>query len=81
MGKGGSSQVVQYVPVETPAAAAEAQKEIITPAIAKSISGNTAKAQEAQQMERERSYGIGATYNRYKNRSGVQQGNDTLGGR
>lgn len=80
MGKGGSSQVIQYVPVETPAASAPA-KEIITPAVAKSISGDTAKAQEQQQMERDRAYGISSTYNRFKNRGGVQQGNDTLGGR
>ena len=45
MGKHSSSQVVQYVPVEQPA------KEVVTPAVAKSISGDTYKAQQAQEQE------------------------------
>ena len=90
MGGGGGSQVVYYVPTtegsgsgsggsgESAAAAAEAQK-VVTPAIAKSIAGDTAKAQEAQVQERQRAYGISSTYNRFKNR-GQQTGNTTLGG-
>ena len=91
MGGGGGSQVVYYVPTTQGAggggsscssgcgsAAAEAQK-IVTPAVAKSIAGDTARAQEAQSQERQRAYGISSTYNRYKNRSD-QSGNTTLGG-
>ena len=91
MGGGGGSQVVYYVPTTQGAggggsscssgcgsAAAEAQK-IVTPAVAKSIAGDTARAQEAQSQERQRAYGISSTYNRYKNR-GDQSGNTTLGG-
>jgi len=51
----------------------------VTPAVAKSIAGDTAKAQDAQVQERQRSFGISSTYNRYKNR-GQQSGNSTLGG-
>ena len=87
MGGGSSSQVVYYVP--TPAqgggsscssgcATAEAQK-IVTPAIAKSIAGDTVRAQEAQSQERQRAYGISSTYNRFKNK-GQESGNTTLGG-
>ena len=88
MGGGGGSQVVYYVPTTQgggsscssgcDSAAAEAQK-IVTPAIAKSIAGDTVRAQEAQIQERQRAYGISSTYNRYKNRSD-QSGNTTLGG-
>ena len=53
--------------------------EIVTPAIAKSIAGDTARAQDAQVRDRQRAFGIGSTYNRYKNR-GTQSGNSTLGG-
>ena len=56
----------------------EAQK-IVTPAIAKSIAGDTARAQEAQMQERQRAHGISSTYNRYKNQ-GQESGNTTLGG-
>ena len=90
MGSGGGSQVVYYVPTtgqggtggsgasaETQQAA-EAQK-VVTPAIAKSIAGDTARAQEAQSQERQRAFGISSTYNRFKNR-GTQSGNSTLGG-
>ena len=94
MGGGGSSQVVYYVPTTQGAggsggsdssggscdgaATAEAQK-IVTPAVAKSIAGDTARAQEAQSQERQRAFGISSTYNRFKNR-GQQSGNTTLGG-
>ena len=91
MGGGGGSQVVYYVPTTQGAggsgstcssgcgAAAEAQK-IVTPAVAKSIAGDTARAQEAQMQERQRAYGISSTYNRYKNRGQQSEGNTTLGG-
>ena len=49
------------------------------PAVAKSIAGDTARAQEAQSQERQRAFGISSTYNRFKNR-GIQFGNTTLGG-
>ena len=89
MGSGGGSQVVYYVPTTqggsggsggdaSASAAAEAQK-IVTPAIAKSVVGGTARAQEAQSQERQRAFGISSTYNRFKNR-GQQSGNNTLGG-
>ena len=91
MGGGGGSQVVYYVPTTQGAggggsscssgcdsAAAEAQK-IVTPAVAKSIAGDTARAQEAQSQERQRAYGISSSYKRYKNQ-GQQSGNTTLGG-
>ena len=95
MGSGGGSQVVYYVPTTSQggtggngstcssgscdsAATAEAQK-IVTPAVAKSIAGDTARAQEAQSQERQRAFGISSTYNRFKNR-GQQSGNNTLGG-
>ena len=90
MGSGGGSQVVYYVPTTSQggtgtggsggdsSAAAEAQK-IVTPAVAKSIAGDTARAQEAQSQERQRAFGISSTYNRYKN-PGQQSGNSTLGG-
>ena len=82
MGSGGGSKVVYYVPQTGQgggdSAAAEAQK-IVTPAIAKSIAGDTARAQEAQSQERQRAYGISSTYNRYKDQ-GQQSGNTTLGG-
>ena len=95
MGSGGGSQVVYYVPTTgqggtggngstcssgscDSAATTEAQK-IVTPAVAKSIAGDTARAQEAQSQERQRAFGISSTYNRFKNR-GTQSGNNTLGG-
>lgn len=86
MGSRGGSQVVYYVPTtgqggtggDSSAAAAEAQK-VVTPAVAKSIAGDTARAQEAQSQERQRAFGISSTYNRFKNR-GTQSGNTTLGG-
>ena len=90
MGSGGGSQVVYYVPTTAQSgaggsgasaeatAAAEAQK-IVTPAVAKSIAGDTARAQEAQSQERQRAFGISSTYNRFKYR-GQQSGNSTLGG-
>ena len=90
MGSGGGSQVVYYVPTTgqggsgstggsgASAEAQEAQK-VVTPAIAKSIAGDTARAQEAQSQERQRAFGISSTYNRFKNR-GTQSGNSTLGG-
>ena len=91
MGGGGGSQVVYYVPTTAQggqggscsgssgcAGASEAQK-IVTPAVAKSIAGDTTRAQEAQIQERQRKYGVGSTYNRYGNR-GEQSGNTTLGG-
>ena len=90
MGSGGGSQVVYYVPTTAQGGAggdascassgcgSEAHK-IVTPAIAKSIAGDTARAQEAQSQERQRAYGISSTYNRYKDQ-GQQSGNTTLGG-
>ena len=86
MGGGGGSQVVYYVPTTSQSGSgcassgcdSEAQK-IVTPAVAKSIAGDTARAQEAQVQERQRSYGIASTYNRFKYR-GQQSGNNTLGG-
>ena len=85
---GGGSQVVYYVPTTqgggssgsgcSSAEAAAAQK-IVTPAVAKSIAGDTARAQEAQMQERQRAYGISSTYNRFKNK-GQESGNTTLGG-
>lgn len=76
MGSGGGSQTVYYVPQESESASAE---KVVTPAVAKSIAGDTARAQDAQLQERQRSFGISSTYNRYKNR-GQQSGNNTLGG-
>ena len=89
MGSGGGSQVVYYVPTTgqggsgsgtsgDSSATTEAQK-VVTPAVAKSIAGDTARAQEAQSQERQRAFGISSTYNRFKNR-GQQSGNTTLGG-
>ena len=87
MGSGGGSQVVYYVPTTQggsggsggdASATSEAQK-VVTPAIAKSIAGDTVRAQEAQSQERQRAYGISSTYNRYKNK-GQESGNTTLGG-
>ena len=79
MGSGGGSQTVYYVPQESESASAAAAEKVVTPAVAKSIAGDTARAQDAQVQERQRSYGISSTYNRYKNR-GTQSGNTTLGG-
>ena len=93
MGSGGGSQVVYYVPTTQGGAGgsgsgdascaggscgSEAQK-VVTPAVAKSIAGDTARAQEAQSQERQRAFGISSTYNRFKYR-GQQSGNTTLGG-
>ena len=87
MGSGGGSQVVYYVPTTGQdgsgcssggCGSSEAQK-IVTPAIAKSIAGDTVRAQEAQSQERQRAYGISSTYNRFKNK-GQESGNTTLGG-
>ena len=92
MGSGGGSQVVYYVPTTQGGSGGsggdascadgscggDAQK-IVTPAVAKSIAGDTARAQEAQSQERQRAFGISSTYNRFKNR-GQQSGNSTLGG-
>ena len=87
MGGGGGSQVVYYVPTtqgggssgsSCSSGCASAEK-IVTPAIAKSIAGDTARAQEAQIQERQRAYGISSTYNRFKNK-GQESGNSTLGG-
>ena len=89
MGSGGGSQVVYYVPTTGQGGAGDAScassgcgseaQKIVTPAIAKSIAGDTVRAQEAQSQERQRAYGIGSTYNRFKYR-GQQSGNSTLGG-
>jgi len=84
---GGGTQTVYYVPQTTGSSssssssseAAAAAEKVVTPAVAKSIAGDTAKAQDAQVQERQRAYGISSTYNRYKNR-GQQSGNSTLGG-
>ena len=79
MGSSKGSQVVYYVPEsQAGGEGAEAQK-VVTPAVAKSIAGDTARAQEMQSQERQRAFGISSTYNRYKTR-GVQSGNNTLGG-
>ena len=59
--------------------AARAAQKVVTPAVAKSIAGDTARAQEAQSQERQRAYGISSTYNRFKNK-GQESGNTTLGG-
>ena len=94
MGSGGGSQVVYYVPTTgqggtdgscsggsgcAGSSAESAAQKIVTPAVAKSIAGDTARAQEAQMQERQRAYGISSTYNRFKNR-GQESGNTTLGG-
>ena len=94
MGSGGGSQVVYYVPTTgqgstgsaggsggdaSASAEATAAQKVVTPAVAKSIAGDTARAQEAQSQERQRAFGISSTYNRFKNR-GQQSGNNTLGG-
>ena len=90
MGSGGGSQVVYYVPTtaqggaggsggDASCAGGGCAPKVVTPAIAKSIAGDTARAQEAQMQERQRAYGISSTYNRYKNK-GTQSGNTTLGG-
>ena len=91
MGSGGGSQVVYYVPTTGQggaggtggsggdASATTEAKKVTSPAIAKSISGDSAKAIEAQAQERKMGRGVGETYNRYKYR-GVQSGNTTLGG-
>ena len=88
MGSGGGSQVVYYVPTTSgaggasadggaAAAEAEAAQKVVTPAVAKSLAADTARAQEAQMQERQRAFGISSMYNRYKNR-GQQTGNSTL---
>lgn len=77
---GASTQVVQYVPTETSAAAKE---PIVTPAVAKTISRDTESAQQAQRMQRERMNGLASTYSELKRRSqpvGTSGGNATLGG-
>ena len=88
MGGGGGSQVVYYVPTTAQGGAGGSDggcsgggcaEKIVTPAVAKSIAGDTVRAQEAQSQERQRAYGISSTYNRYKNK-GTQSGNTTLGG-
>lgn len=95
MGSGGGSQVVYYVPQTSQggssgasgggsgdsggAAATEAQK-VVTPAIAKSIAGDTMRAQDAQTLERSRTYGIASTYLNRKNKGQQSGGNTTLGG-
>ena len=76
-GSGGSGSTCSSGSCDS-AATTEAQK-IVTPAVAKSIAGDTARAQEAQSQERQRAFGISSTYNRYRNR-GQQSGNNTLGG-
>ena len=92
-GGGGGSQVVYYVPTTQSAGGSggtggdascssgcdSAAPKIVTPAVAKSITGDTARAQEAQMQERQRAYGISSTYNRFKNKD-QQGGNTTLGG-
>ena len=95
MGSEPSSQVVYYVPTTGQGGAGGAGgdasscsggscggsggSDIVTPAVAKSIAGDTARAQQAQVQERQRAYGISSTYNRYKTR-GTETGNSTLGG-
>ena len=88
MGGGGGSQVVYYVPTTAQGGAGGSDggcsgggcaSKIVTPAVAKSIAGDTVRAQEAQSQERQRAFGISSTYNRFKNR-GQQSGNSTLGG-
>ena len=85
MGGGGGSQVVYYVPTtgqggsDGGCSGGGCAEKIVTPAVAKSIAGDTVRAQEAQSQERQRAYGISSTYNRYKNK-GQESGNTTLGG-
>ena len=91
MGGGGGSQVVYYVPTTAQGGAGGSggdascsgggcAQKVVTPAVAKSIAGDTARAQEAQMQERQRAYGISSTYNRYKNKGQQSEGNTTLGG-
>ena len=90
MGSSGGSQVVYYVPTTQGSGGSGGGTDesctsggcskIVTPAIAKSIEGDTAKAQEAQSQERQRAFGISSTYNRFKNRGQQSEGNSTLGG-
>ena len=85
MGGGGGSQVVYYVPTtgqggsDGGCSGGGCASKIVTPAVAKSIAGDTVRAQEAQSQERQRAYGISSTYNRFKNK-GQESGNTTLGG-
>ena len=84
MGSGGGSQVVYYVPETSGSSCSDGScgssaNSVVTPAVAKSIAGDTARAQDAQVQERQRSFGISSTYNRYKNQ-GQESGNTTLGG-
>ena len=80
MGSSGgvSSQVVQYVPVETSAAAKEPE---VVPAVAKTISRDTSSAQASQLRERQRMSGIASTYeNARRKQQESGSGNATLGG-
>ena len=75
--KGASTQVVQYVPVETKAA-----EPIVQPAVAKTVSRATEGALAAQQNERARRFGLSRTYAdlAQKREGGGSGGNATLGG-
>lgn len=73
---GASSQVVQYVPVET---AAAKEPEVI-PAVAKTISRDTSSAQVTQLRERQRMSGIASTYENARKKQDAGSGNATLGG-
>ena len=74
---GASTQVVQYVPVET-----ASQEPIVQPAVAKNVSRGTEGALAAQQNERAKRFGIGRTYAdlAMKREGGNAGGNATLGG-
>ena len=93
MGGGGGSQVVYYVPTTQGGGssggsggsgadaqatqAAEAQK-VVTPAVAKSINGDSARAIQSQTKGKDRRTGLSATF-LDRDRQGVMSGR-TLGG-
>ena len=91
MGSGGGSQVVYYVPTTQGGSGGsggdascadgscggDAQK-IVTPAVAKSITGDSARAIQTQTMGKDRRTGLSATF-LDRDKKGVMTGT-TLGG-
>ena len=74
---GASTQVIQYVPVET-----APQEPIVQPAVAKNLTRATEGALAAQQRDRANRFGIGRTYADLALKRGENNGsgNATLGG-
>ena len=92
MGSGGGSQVVYYVPTTGQGGAggtggdascadgscATAAQKVVTPAVAKSITGDSARAIQTQTMGKDRRTGLSATF-LDRDKKGVMTGT-TLGG-